>query len=195
MDPTTNPQPNANPGATPAVPPAPSVPPVPPAPVPPVVNPTNPVATPATPPPASGLDALPLTDPIMRPDLPPAPDPVKQELEAPMRPAAPVPGSIGSAVSVPETKEEEAPAENAEPSEPAAPAAPGSTPNVAFNDPAEKPTTSPDAPAAPDDKDKSKKLPSLDPGKLNKNTIIALAVVGAMIIIALVAVLLMQIMK
>lgn len=56
------------------------------------------------------------TDPITMPNLPKAPDPVEEELKAPMTAAAPVPGSIGSAISVPIDQPQ--------------------TPNVAFNDPA-----------------------------------------------------------
>ena len=40
-------------------------------------------------------------DPITMPDKPKAPDPVEEELKAPMVAAPPVPGSIGSAVSMP----------------------------------------------------------------------------------------------
>ena len=40
-------------------------------------------------------------DPLMIPEKPAEPDPVEEELRAPMKAAGPVPGSIGSAVSVP----------------------------------------------------------------------------------------------
>ncbi len=69
------------------------------------------------------------TDPITMPNLPKAPDPVEQELSAPMTAAAPVPGSIGSAISVPATQ-----------------AAPK---NVAFNDPAGNSMANTAAPAKP----------------------------------------------
>lgn len=65
--------------------------------------PVNPVYQPT----GGGVSA---TEPIMMPEPAPAPDPIEEELKAPMRAADPVPGSIGSAVS--------------------------GTPNVAFNDPA-----------------------------------------------------------
>ena len=40
------------------------------------------------------------TDPITVPNPPKAPDPIEEELKAPMQAAAPVPGSIGSAISM-----------------------------------------------------------------------------------------------
>lgn len=64
------------------------------------------------------------TAPIMMPEAPKAPDPVEEELKTPLTPAAPVPGSIGSAVSVP------------------AGAPMQQTPNVAFTDPAMQPDPS-----------------------------------------------------
>lgn len=42
------------------------------------------------------------TEPLTTPDPIPEPDPVEEALKAPIKPAAPVPGSIGSAVSVPD---------------------------------------------------------------------------------------------
>jgi flagellar basal body-associated protein FliL len=76
-----------------------------------VINPAvNPVYQPTN----NGVKA---TDPIMMPEPAPAPDPIEEELKAPMKAAAPVPGSIGSAVS--------------------------GTPNVAFNDPATMPDVNP----------------------------------------------------
>lgn len=41
------------------------------------------------------------TDPLMKPEPAKAPDPIEEELKAPMKAAGPVPGSIGSAVSGP----------------------------------------------------------------------------------------------
>ena len=118
---------------------------------------------------APGAGAQPLvgaTDPITMPAPPKAPDPVEEELKAPFKAAEPVPGSIGSAISVPEG---------------AAPAAdPGRTPSVAFNDPAasDQPTnTSAPAPA--------KK-------KTSKSTLIALVAVAGLIVVVLVVVLVMQ---
>lgn len=213
MDPTNNPQPAANPGVgTAGTPPAtpadtgtaPSaVPGVDPTATPeaPVVGAPGVGANPVvgvpdttglvTPTPAGtpGLDGLPMTEPIMRPDLPPAPDPVKQELEAPMKAAAPVPGSIGSAVSVPE---------NGAAPDPAAPGADaqfgpnagGATPSVSFNDPAAQPNQQqPNAPAA---KEKKKMSFNFDLKNMNKGVLVTLIVVAAMVVIGLAAVLIMQ---
>ena len=47
------------------------------------------------------------TDPITMPNPPKAPDPIEEELKAPMTAAAPVPGSIGSAISMPAEKQSE----------------------------------------------------------------------------------------
>ena len=63
------------------------------------------------------------TEPIMMPTTPKAPDPLEEELKAPIKAAEPVPGSIGSAISVPS-------ANGANPT--------AKTPSVAFNDPAMK---------------------------------------------------------
>ena len=134
------------------------------------------------------LNGLPMTEPIMRPDLPPAPDPVKQELEAPMKAAAPVPGSIGSAVSVPEGGEAPAPGADAQ----FGPSAGGSTPSVSFDDPAAQ--NAPQQPGAPATKEKKKMSFNLDFKKMNKGTLIALIVVAVMIVIGLAAVLIMQFM-
>lgn len=64
--------------------------------------------TPETPSLANG-GMIAATEPITEPDPIPEPDPVELELNAPFQAAAPVPGSIGSAVSVP--KEAPAPKE------------------------------------------------------------------------------------
>lgn len=102
------------------------------------------------------------TAPLTRPEMPKTPDPVEEELKMPLKPAEPVPGSIGSAVSGPATR----------------------TPSVAFNDPAMAEdmakTNLPDK--------KSKK----SSGKMNKTTLILLCVVGGLVIVALIAVLVMQ---
>lgn len=66
-------------------------------------EPVNPVYQPT----GNGVGA---TEPIMRPEPTSAPNPVEEELNAPMKAAGPAPGSIGSAIS--------------------------GTPSVAFNDPA-----------------------------------------------------------
>ena len=88
-------------------------------------NPVNPVsgAAPMNPmfnPAGGGLVAA--TDPITMPAPPKAPDPEEVELNAPFKAAAPVPGSIGSAISVPANM--------------MANDGSGRTPSVAFNDPA-----------------------------------------------------------
>lgn len=110
------------------------------------------------------------TDPITMPNPPKAPDPIEEELKAPMTAAAPVPGSIGSAISVP--------AEGAMP--PATEAAPQTPNNVAFNDPA---TVA--APTAPIESAKGLS------GKTNKKTLIALCVVAGVVVVILVILLIM----
>lgn len=104
------------------------------------------------------------TSPITMPEAPKAPDPIEEELKAPLTPAAPVPGSIGSAVSMP------------------AGASQPNTPSVAFTDPAtqENPMLNTNAPAAA----KPAKKP------VNKTTLILLAVVAVLVVVALVVVLL-----
>ena len=144
-----------------------------------------------------GLDGLPMTEPIMRPDLPPAPDPVKQELEAPMKAAAPVPGSIGSAVSVPEGGATPDPAATAGADAQFGPNAGGATPSVSFNDPAaaaQPNQQQPNTPAAPAAKEKKKLSFNFDIKNMNKGVLIALIVVAAMIVIGLAAVLIMQLL-
>lgn len=59
-----------------------------------------------------GVEMLDATAPITMPEPAPAPDPVEEELKAPLKPFAPVPGSIGSAVSLPD---ENQPSANAMP--------------------------------------------------------------------------------
>lgn len=143
-------------------------------PVNPVVNPevvgapVNPVFQPG------GPDGLSATDPIMQPEAPKAPDPVEEELKAPMKAAGPVPGSIGSAVSGPQSEGEAVPPSD----NPFASSSP-KTPSVSFNDPAAEAQGG--APTA--------KKP------VNKTTLIALCVVAGMIVIALVAILVMQLMS
>ena len=61
--------------------------------------------TPETPSIANG-GMIAATEPITEPDPIPEPDPIEVELNAPFQAAAPVPGSIGSAVSVPKEGEE-----------------------------------------------------------------------------------------
>ena len=198
MDPTNNPTPTPSPAPAPEPTPAPApapeapaapVPPEPPvapeapaAPVPPEpagpvnpVPPVNPVVTPTGANPVFQPNGVAATDPIMMPEQPKAPDPIEEELKAPMKAAAPVPGSIGSAVSGPEGVPAETPADNPFAGNP-------QTPSVSFNDPA----TQPDPNAKPGTPAGKKKT--------SKNTMIALVIVAAMIVIALVGVLIFTFM-
>ncbi|MBQ6375652.1 hypothetical protein IJJ37_01860 [Candidatus Saccharibacteria bacterium] len=121
------------------------------------------------------------TDPITMPTPPKAPDPVEEELKAPFKAAEPVPGSIGSAISVPA---EGAPKTSApvDMSMFGAANAKKNTPSVAFNDPATTNQTQPSMPTKPMKPMK----------KTDKKTLIALAIVGGMVVIALAAVLIAQ---
>ncbi|MBQ8156309.1 hypothetical protein IJ101_00795 [Candidatus Saccharibacteria bacterium] len=130
----------------------------------PVVTPGAPaVPTPANPvfqPNGGGLvDA---TTPITMPEQPKAPDPVEEELKAPLKAAAPAPGSIGSAVSGPD-------------------AGAGQTPSVSFDDPAMANTMQSTAPNA----QPAKK-------KMDKKTLIILCAIIGVIVLALAIVLIMQ---
>ncbi len=138
--------------------------------------PVNPVITPM------GANRIEATEPILRPEPAPAPDPVKEELNAPMVAAAPVPGSIGSAVSSP------AAATN----EPAGMANGGfmnerRTPSVAFNDPAVQPDPTMQNQAQTPAATKTKKS--------NKAVLITLIVVALAIVAVLVVMLVMQLMS
>lgn len=112
------------------------------------------------------------TTAISVPEGPKPVDPVEEELKAPLKAAAPAPGSIGSAVS--------GPADAAAPT------------NVAFNDPAqaggENPMT---ANAAPQAKKNSILSKLMAKTKMSKNTLILLAVVAGLIVVLLIAVLVM----
>ena len=103
------------------------------------------------------------TAPLTMPDAPVAPDPVEEELKAPLKPADPVSGSIGSSISGPALN----------------------TPSVAFNDPANaNMMANANTPA----KKRGKKFG----GKMDKTTLILLCVVGGMVVVALIVVLVMQ---
>ena len=116
------------------------------------------------------------TDPITVPNPPKAPDPIEEELKAPMQAAAPVPGSIGSAISMPA-------ADGTSPISAAIkPMSEQQTPNVAFNDPANV-QGQPAAPAAPVAEKK----------KLDKKSLIMLGAIGGIVVIALIVVLVSQI--
>ena len=74
-------------------------------------------ATPETP-------AFGATDPLTMPTPPKAPDPIEEELKAPLKAAGPVPGSIGSAISVPPeegARSPEIPQQMMQPMQPAMP--------------------------------------------------------------------------
>ena len=163
-----------------------------PAPVAPVVNPTNsnpepvaPVApeTPEAAPTATTFQAtdnpmLGATDPIMMPNPPKAPDPVEEELKAPMKAADPVPGSIGSAISMP--SEQPVAPEAAVAGQPQM----GQVPSVAFNDPAaaQGQTMQQNAPAAA--------AKSKNPFKnLDKKSLIMLCAIAGIVVVALIIVL------
>ena len=169
MDPTTNPTPTPTPAPAPAAP----VPPVPPVAAPgatpgaaPVFNQMSASEAFAAPVPGGAQPLVGATDPITMPAPPKAPDPVEEELKAPFKAAEPVPGSIGSAISVPEG---------------AAPAGePGRTPSVSFTDPALNDTpNNTSAPVAP---------------KKNNKTLIALVAVAGLIVVVLAVVLGMQLL-
>ena len=136
-------------------------------PVPPVISPAA-----AFQPNAVGIA---VTDPIMTAEQPKVVDPIEEELKAPMRAAGPVPGSIGSAVSVP--------ADDMAGSAPVSSAiyngvSPNKDQNVSFSDPATNraETTNGLAP----EKKKSKK------------TLVALIIIALLAVAALVVVLVMQ---
>ena len=145
-------------------------------PVNPVINPTN-GAAPVNPIIQPGGQGLAATDPIMRPEPAPTPDPVEEELKAPMKAAEPVPGSIGSAVSGPAGTSAEASVEQAFPENTS-----DQVPNVAFNDPATQPQPSAGAETGTESAKK----------KNNKITLIVLIAIAAVVVIALIIVLIIQ---
>ncbi len=128
------------------------------------------------------------TEPIMMPEQPKAPDPIEEELKAPMKAAAPAPGSIGSAVSGPaESAVAQAPESNPaiNPFQTSQAATKATTPSVSFSDPAMQPDATNPQPLSTKPAKK----------KTSKNTLIALIVVAVMVIIALGAVFAMQFMN
>ena len=135
-----------------------------------IVNPAS-MATPGF---AGGIGA---TDPITMPTPPKAPDPVEEELKAPLKAAEPVPGSIGSAISMP--------AQGAAVNRPVDTSMfqkPNAT-NVALGG---KATQQAPMQGATQVQGKPAKK------KTSKTTYILLGVVGAMVVIALIAVLVTQ---
>lgn len=137
-------------------------------------GPSNPVFQPSR---DSSL-TMAATDPIMMPEKAPEPDPVEEELKAPMKAAGPVPGSIGSAVSVPADN-------SAGPAEvnPVDGSAQGEVPSVAFNDPAKQ-----------EENPMARKTGGLTGKKMNKKTMIALIAVAGVVVLVLVIVLVMSLM-
>ncbi len=183
---------------TPAAPAAPVMPPV--APAEPVVTtpeasaPANPIISPTGAAPTSptmpefptpvspvfqpGNTMLGATDPITMPNPPKAPDPIEEELKAPMKAAGPVPGSIGSAISMPSEQP-------ATPEMAAGQPQMGQVPNVAFNDPAAaqgQPMQNMQAPANGGKK------------KIDKKTLIMLCALAGVVVLALVVVLISQVL-
>lgn len=121
--------------------------------------------------PAAQVGVFDETTAISAPEGPKAPDPVEEELKAPLKAAAPVPGSIGSAVSMPSE--------------------PGSPQNVAFNDPANGGNNLMTANTAPAAKKNSFLDKLMAKTKMDKRTLILLMVVAATIVVLLVVVLIM----
>lgn len=158
-----------NPATQPTPPqPAPGVTPPPVTPTPPVVTPpVNPIINPGVSLPQNGVGA---TDAILRPEPVAPPDPVEEELKAPMRAAAPAPGSIGSAVSGPASE---------------ADSTTNQTPSVSFNDPATEPIVSSSDPS---------QQPQA-PKKTNRKTLIALIIIAVMTVIVLGGVLAWQLLN
>ena len=148
----------------------------------PVVTPAAPGAAPAAPAPtmsmnqmfqpqpqAAPADVFDETTAISRPEGPKAPDPVEEELKAPLKAAGPVPGSIGSAVSMP--------AENG------APAA-----DVPTNPDGTNPMT---ANAAPSTKSNSFLDKLMVKTKMSKKTLIISCAVAGVIVVLLIIILMM----
>ena len=132
--------------------------------------PVNPIVRP------TGLG---VTDPLLMPEKPQAPDPLEEELKAPMKAAEPVPGSIGSAVSVP--ADGSSATANPMPAENPFSMDTKQTPSVSFTDPA----TQVDANNNMNDAKPASK-------KNNKMTLIILIAVAAVIAIVLIVILVMQ---
>ena len=172
-----SPMPEPNPVSNPTPPPVVPAPVTTPPPVNPIINPSNNGSINSTFKPELG--EIPATDPIMTPEPAKAPDPVEEELKAPMKAAGPVPGSIGSAVSGPASESNmdipagDNPFDNL-PKE--------RTQSVSFNDPAMA------APSPMGDNVMPAKKPQ------NKTTLIALIAVAAVIVVVLIVVLVMQLM-
>lgn len=124
--------------------------------------------------PAAQVGVFAETTAIAAPEGPKAPDPVEEELKAPLKAAAPVPGSIGSAVSMP-------------------PEGGASPQNVAFNDPAAM-ANNPMAAnnqAAPAGKKGSIMDKLMAKTKMNKRTLTIVIVAASVVIVLLIGILIM----
>lgn len=119
------------------------------------------------------------TDPIMMPDPAPVPDPIEEELKAPMKAAGPVPGSIGSAVSLPATGA--VMPDGVTPAPMNANDNMSATPSVSFNDPANEQSGMMAMANQP-----------VAAKKQNKTTMIVLIAVAAVVVVALAVVLIMS---
>lgn len=203
MDPTTNPTATPTPNPEPPVGgPAPVNPVINPAansvPAAPVIDapaapegiggaPVNPVITPSNPIQGSPVQGNPVfqpsgvaaTDPIMMPEPAPEPDPVEEELKAPMKAADPVPGSIGSAVSGPASNANVAPTDNP------------------FDNNPTMPAQNPAAGAAAQPAGAAGKgaMAGIKNKFGDKKTMMILAVIAGMVVLALVAILILQLMN
>ena len=113
------------------------------------------------------------TDPITMPAPPKMPDPEEEELKAPLKASAPVPGSIGSAISVPaeNNQTQTDPMVNTFANNPSE-----RTPSVAFNDPAAEAPVNNMA-VAPAKK------------KMDKKTLYILIAIAAVVVVALIVLL------
>ena len=177
VTPPTTPTPPVPPVTPPVAPPTPPVTPVSidglSAPVNPIINPSN-SANPTMGASALNPEGVAPTAPIMMPEPAPAPDPIEEELKAPMKATPPAPGSIGSAVSGPEGEIGGGAVEN-----------PFSEnkqiPSVSFNDPAVQPEPV------------GSGVGTSEKPKTNPKTLTALIIVAVMVVIALLAVLLLQV--
>lgn len=124
--------------------------------------------------PATQADVFDETTAIAVPEGPKPPDPVEEELKAPLKAAGPVPGSIGSAVSMP-------PADGSQPQ------------NNGVN---EQMMANGINPMAANANAPAGKKPNIfdkltAKTKMNKNTLIILSVVAGLVVVALVVVLIM----
>lgn len=150
--------------------------------------------------PATKADVFAETTAIAVPEGPKAPDPVEEELKAPLKAADPVPGSIGSAVSVPSeggaTPNGAPAADSAVNPMTATPVAPASA-SAAPANPADSANPAAPAngmaanPAAPNAKKPSIFDKLTAKSKMNKKTLIILCAVAGVVLVALIIVLIL----